>query len=546
MSLLKVSTFSAYNTHGEVTAVPLFGPADGYFEKTASVSLLPPVMQYIENLQPRNDAQYVLVNALGASEFFGSNVNGDGFEEEALIHKPDQWADNPLVDRVRAKDWPYGFPTFYNAHPFAHHRNHDAGRAFGSVELVAWNDHMKRVELVARVDRDKCQKYGGVGTWDKLKSGKFADTSMGAKVPYDLSSITTDWKLIEEARATFDPKKHKHRGMAVLAFHEKLKKKDNRGIPGLAVTRKDYDIWCRTKMNQILGDGRKVYVHNPEPRFFDISFVFIGADRTSKVMVFIWRDGWPVQVKPSALVAEELGAQESTALVDGIKAAAATDHKAASIVKEVPSNLASAVVGKMTKVEPDLSKSMLSAMSTLPLDSVLSTTAGMGIVLKPREFQRVVLVRMGRSGDADALDTLGSVLPSIDDKNDIDALGFEPSLDQGALSPSLAKLLSGMLPERSAFAPFAEDRAIICIVKKPKESTPPVSASLIPELLNRIGAAYSGYRRRLMQATEDMKTLMEHLKDSSPSLAKTAADDVTLFTPLSLRYLETAYMDERA
>src|SRR6185295_11826397 len=33
-----------------------------------------------------------------------------------------------------------------------------------------------------------------------------------------------------------------------------------------------------------LPDGRKVAVRNDTPRFFDISFVFIGADKTAKVL----------------------------------------------------------------------------------------------------------------------------------------------------------------------------------------------------------------------------------------------------------------------
>ena len=63
--MLKVSTFSAQNELGYV-AVPLFGPADGEFEKNASASLLPPVLQYIEGLRPQTNSQYVLVNAMAA------------------------------------------------------------------------------------------------------------------------------------------------------------------------------------------------------------------------------------------------------------------------------------------------------------------------------------------------------------------------------------------------------------------------------------------------------------------------------------------------
>src|SRR5688572_27098598 len=110
--MLKCSYFRGETETGP-SAIPLFGRADAYFEKTASAQLLPEVVRYIAALKPENTSQYVLVNAMGAGEYFGSNINGDYFSEESLIHKPDDWMGNPVIDRIRAKEWPYGFPTFY-------------------------------------------------------------------------------------------------------------------------------------------------------------------------------------------------------------------------------------------------------------------------------------------------------------------------------------------------------------------------------------------------------------------------------------------------
>jgi hypothetical protein len=114
--MLKCSTFRGETEQGP-SAIPLFGKADAVFEKTASVQLLPEVVSYIAALRPQRDSQYVLVNAMGAGEFYGSNINGDYFSEACLIHKPDDWTGNPIIDRIRAKDWPYGFPTFYSGPP---------------------------------------------------------------------------------------------------------------------------------------------------------------------------------------------------------------------------------------------------------------------------------------------------------------------------------------------------------------------------------------------------------------------------------------------
>lgn len=158
----KICHFSGV-VDGEPRAIPLFNRAtDKAFEKVASGGLLPEVVSYIQGLRPRNDAIYVLDNALGAQEWWSSNVNGDGFEESGLIHLPEGYTGNPVIDAARAPDWAYGFPTFYAAKPFAHHRNQDPTKGFGAVELAAWNPHMKRVDLVIRVDKELCSTHGGI------------------------------------------------------------------------------------------------------------------------------------------------------------------------------------------------------------------------------------------------------------------------------------------------------------------------------------------------------------------------------------------------
>lgn len=147
--------------------------------------LLPDVVNYMEALKPARGSQYVLVNAMGASEYYGSNANGDWWPEKALKHAPENWVGVPLVDIPRAREWPYGYPTFYMACPFAHHKNKDPSRGFGCVELAAWNEPMHRVELVLRIDEEKCSKFGGMEFWEALLRGEHPDVSMGARVPYD-------------------------------------------------------------------------------------------------------------------------------------------------------------------------------------------------------------------------------------------------------------------------------------------------------------------------------------------------------------------------
>lgn len=545
--MIKVSTFLAESEHGP-SVVPLFGPADPIFEKTASIGLRKEVLSYISSLRPQKESQYVLVNALGAGEFWGSNVNADLFDESGLIHCPEGWTGNPLLDRQLSKDWLYGFPTFYQAHAFAHHRNKDPSRAYGDVELAVWNDHMRRVELVIRVDYDKCCRYGGVPIWDKLKAGQYVDVSMGTRVCFDLCSITTDWKTYHKALATFDPKKHKHPGMAVLEHHKSLKAKDGKGIRGLSITRHDYSEPMRKMPNCILPDGRKVFVHNPFPRFFDISFVFIGADRTAKVMVFIVRAGQTFGV-PSALAAEKMGLTEESLPEPNEKKASIEDEillaafrkraaeKQGEIDKEVKPNLPPGkAVPLLTKSEADLPENMLDALSSVPISKALSTLTGLGMLLRPREFQKVVLTHAGHGALAKDLESKNAVFPKSDEEIGA-GMGAKDFL------PALARLLSPAMVDRSALGPIIERRMVFAS----RHAEPrPEPSSHSSDLLRKIGAAYNGYRRGVIEVVAEAQNLLESAAGTKDSeLRKLAeASPEELFTPLTFQYLTTAFLEE--
>lgn len=546
--MIKTSLFLGSAERGPA-AIPLFTSADAYFEKVAAPTLLSDVVKYIASLRPRPDAQYTLLNAMGAGEYWGSNVNGDFFPEAALIHSPDDWTGNPLVDKEKARSWAYGYPTFYYAHPYAHHRNKDQSRAFGEVELAVWNPRMRRVELVARIDKDKCEKFGGVAVWDKIKAGQFPDVSMGCKVPYDTCSICLDWDKYNKAIATYKPGKHTSPGAAALEFHRALREKTGKGIRGLSITRQDYCEHARDSMNRILPDGRKVFVYNDYPRFFDISYVFIGADKTAKVMMKIAGDSRKFWTVPSVELAEKLGYAEEVVGQEKTASAEESFHdflrkdakqKSSEITKNVtPSQFAGKAVPAMSASEPDLPKGVLDAIASRPLGEGLSTAATLGIVLRPREFQRVVLVHTGRGDIADDLDRDGGVFPRSKDTD-------ESVMESRGFSDALASLLLPFLSARSALGPSIEKRVVIVMGKAPKEVSKTAS-SLSSDLLCKMGAAYNGYRQAVMSLLPHIQETLDRSGLEDNGLKKLAQAPLNeLFTPLSAAYLKTAFWDETA
>jgi hypothetical protein len=303
--LTKLATFEGISKRGE-PLVHLFTSGSS-FEKTAGV-LMPEISQWASSYTPEEDKIAVLVNAMGASEYWGQNVNGDIFPETALIHDCGNHKDShPIDDFTHKTIPPYGYKTFLQALPFVHHRNKDPNRAFGKVVMSCWNPKMHRVELIVVLDKRAALQNGAQSVIDRILAGEFPDVSMGCKVPYDICAVCG----------------HKSK------------------------TRDDYCACIRhIGMGKILDDGRRIGVINTYPRFFDISFVFIGADKTAKMMCKLSSAG--LYLPQSLLDADEIyktacGTKDCRDCIGGCKV------KAAGILgNAATSGLAGGALGALT------------------------------------------------------------------------------------------------------------------------------------------------------------------------------------------------------
>lgn len=231
-------------------------------DKTASHAHLPQVQELIESISPQPGRLYLVNSALGAGEYVGCNLRGDWFTESGLKHEPRGWGDVPVWDidarRQLANQvehvpgWgnlAWGYPTFYNAHRFRHHVNQDPERAYGFILGAFWDPRMHRVILVSELVKEMCAKLGASHIYERIEHGEFPDSSMGAKVPYDECTICRNLA----------------KSPALYCKHIN-----------------DQDPQFGRK--KILPDGRICGMLNHQPRFFDDSFVFIGAERSAKVM----------------------------------------------------------------------------------------------------------------------------------------------------------------------------------------------------------------------------------------------------------------------
>jgi hypothetical protein len=231
--------------------------------KTASGEHMPEVIELIESIKAQPGRLYLVNSALGAGEYVGFNLRGDWFTEAGLVRSPPGFEKIPVWDidaRRKAANqtealpqWgslTWGYPTFYNAHRFRHHVNKDPDKAYGFILGAFWDSRMKRVILVSELIREMCARQGALDLYSRIEAGEFPDTSMGSKVPYDRCSICG-----HIARTPMEYCKHVQRGAP-----------------------------APYGMKAMLPDGRVCGVYNDYPRFFDDSYVFVGAERSAKVM----------------------------------------------------------------------------------------------------------------------------------------------------------------------------------------------------------------------------------------------------------------------
>lgn len=191
----------------------------------------------IKDIKVAKDQIPVHLIAMGSTEGYGPNRNGDGFKEAALKEYHDTFVK-------------------YAKH-YRHHENKDPDKSYGSVKASCYNEPMKRVELLVVLNSTKeaADKHGGFVAdkeLEKLNKGEDLAVSMACKVAYDICSNCGNRAANRDQYCTTSD--------CVGSAGEK------RG-------------GCKHNLTKLSSDGHILHVDNPHPTFFDISTVFRPADR---------------------------------------------------------------------------------------------------------------------------------------------------------------------------------------------------------------------------------------------------------------------------
>lgn len=288
------------------------------------------------------------------------------------------WGPNVNGDYFREEDIIASHKTFeLFGNVFLHHQNKDPNNNSGKILFSHWNPRMHRVELIVRIDREKAPKVAR-----DVDNGKMPDVSMGCKVKFDVCSYCGN--------------------------HAK--------------TRAEYCTHLKHSMGKVLRDGRQVYAINPNPKFFDISIVFIGADRTAKGLAKI------------ASVVKESDIEKE---IPGIALSADATHMASLLMEEL---------GMMKEKEDDFDDELLEECATHDLNDSLTTLMTLGLMLKPREFVRLLqLVRPLETFQPFRGEIVHSLIPSAS------RYLFERSAHRPYLLPRMIKMAGEKDGRKSVF-----------------------------------------------------------------------------------------------
>lgn len=216
----------------KISSRGLIGNDRSDFLKRASHSFL----SDLDNIKFAKDEMPVHLIALGASEAYGPNRNGDGFKEATCRKYHDTFVK---------------FAKFYRNHK---NKMDQGDPYYGYVKASSYNEDMKRVELLCALNTDKvaADRNGGFVAdleLEKIARGEDMPVSMACRVPHDICSFC----------------KHAARNRDEYCTKEKC------AAGG-----------CRnnlTKLVKVGNDLHHLHVDNPDPTWFDISRVFRPADR---------------------------------------------------------------------------------------------------------------------------------------------------------------------------------------------------------------------------------------------------------------------------
>lgn len=223
----------------------------------------------LKGIEFKPGEQPIHMIAIGATEAYGPNRNGDGFKEATCRKYHDTF--------IKHARW------------YRNHKNKDPQQSYGLVKASMFNEKMKRVELIVALNATKeaaARNKGLVADKEMQKIASGDDNwgvSMACKVAHDVCSGCGNKARNRDEYCTEDMCKYGG---------------------------------CKANLTKVAEDGHVLHVDNPNPTWFDISDVYRPADRIAWV-VGHYKAASGVYVAGGAELAELAGVGASIGVLSG-------------------------------------------------------------------------------------------------------------------------------------------------------------------------------------------------------------------------------------
>jgi hypothetical protein len=326
-------------------------------------------VEKVSNIKFAADEIPVHLIAIGSTEDYGPNRNGDGFSRDTCKK------DHQTFEK---------FARFYRDHA-----NKNPAKSFGIVKASYYNEPMKRIELICALNgtKEAADRNGGLiadKETEKLASGKDIPVSMACKIPFDICSSC---------------------GNKARTRAEYCDSTENGGrckAGGL-----------KHNMGRVLEDGHVLHADNIKCSFFDISHVFRPADRIAYVSGRLEK-----AASAGVISGAELAEQMGVTMPFGLDTATATKRAAQQLhslqqlmqaEQECVNNSAGwtqVALASHPKVQPNID---INACSFAKMAEVLRGLADAGVILSVKDFLALTV----KSANVELVEAVTCALPNI-------------------------------------------------------------------------------------------------------------------------------------
>jgi hypothetical protein len=369
------------------------------------------------------------VIGLGAWEAYGFNRNGDGFKEAACKAYHDTF--------VKHGHW------------YRNHKNKDPKKSYGVIKASAYNDRMRRVELLIGLNgtKEAAERNGGLVAdeeLEKLASGSDIPVSMACVVDHDVCSCCNNRARTRDEYCTGEK-------CAAGGCRDNL-----------------------TRLYKQAGDIHHLGVFNPHPRWFDMSKVWRQADRICLGNRADWMksasdDGF--LGVGGARTADELGVTAPAVLLRsvmpevgdvGVLSQVKLAHAMAALPADCFHPKLRLAFG--SAVQPDVDLAFLGLDGHAKTASALAALADNKIVLSVRDF-----ARMTKRAElaADAAGALRGVYARMIDDGSLESRVRRNPYDPAEKTASAAQRIAALRlsPGHSLDAASVDNRVTLSLVR---------------------------------------------------------------------------------